>query len=371
MKIGFDAKRAFFNRSGLGNYSRNLLRSFFRYFPQNEYLLYSPSSNNIIGFSNRENYSIRTPEKQMHKMFQSYWRTKGIREQLLKDDVDVYHGLSSELPVLRKGDNIRTVVTVHDLIYMRYPELYTFIDRKIYFRKTKYACDRANRIVAISDQTRKDIIRFTGTPAEKISVIYQDCHPLFYAEYPNTLKQKTRDKYKLPDTYLLYVGTVEERKNLLSIIKAIEIGKIDMPLVVVGRKRDYYKKVKDYIERNRIKNILFLDEVTNEDLPLIYSLASCFIYPSVFEGFGIPVIEALVSGVPVITSRGSCFSEAGGPGSIYIDPHNPEELSRAILDVINDSLKADKMVSEGLKYAERFRSDKIASQYMEVYSSIS
>ncbi len=370
MIIGFDAKRAFFNRSGLGSYSRNLLTSFFRFYPENKYILYSPREKNRIAFSDQGKYILRTPEKAMHKTFPSLWRTKGISRQIIDDSPDIYHGLSSELPVSIKSNKIKTIVTVHDLIYMRYPGLYKAIDRNIYFRKTKHACNNADHIIAISEQTKTDIVNYTGTDPKKISVIYQDCHPSFY-EIPNEVtKEELQSKYSLPVQYLLYVGTIEERKNLLSIIKALEINGPDIPLVVVGKKTSYYKKVSSYIRRNNIKNIIVLDTLNNEDLPGIYHMSVCFIYPSVFEGFGIPIIEALVSGVPVITSKGSCFREAGGPGSVYIDPYKPEELSKAIFSIISDKNRSDQMISTGREYAQKFRAEVIAEQYINLYRSV-
>jgi glycosyltransferase involved in cell wall biosynthesis len=370
MVIGFDAKRAFFNRSGLGSYSRNLLNSFFRFYPGNTYLLYCPYGKNKIKFADEADYSFRTPGEKIYKIFPSIWRTRGISRQINKDTPDIYHGLSSELPVSLKKSGIKTIVTVHDLIYIRFPGWYKVIDRNIYFRKTIHACKNSDHIIAISEQTKADIIKFTGTDPEKISVIYQDCHPSFYDLPDKERKEKLKKKYSLHDEYVLYVGTIEERKNLLSIIKALQINQLDIQLVVVGKKTPYYKKVSSYISRNNIKNITFLDTMNNEDLPAIYRMASCFIYPSVFEGFGIPVIEALVSEVPVITSKGSCFSEAGGPGTLYIDPYNPMELAEAITGILSNKSRSEQMIATGKEYVKKFRADLIAEQYMNLYRSV-
>ncbi|MFO7754725.1 MAG: glycosyltransferase family 1 protein [Bacteroidales bacterium] len=370
MIIGFDAKRAFFNRSGLGNYSRNLLSSFFRYYPENGYILYSPAARGMIEFAGPDNYTLRTPEKAIHRIFPSLWRSRGISRQIVSDSPDIYHGLSSELP-RSLPVNIKKLVTVHDLIYMRYPQLYSPADRNIYYLKTRHACSSADQIIAISEQTKTDIMNFTGTDAGKITVIYQDCHPSFRVKAEEETKEALRKKYSLPDNYLLYVGTIEERKNLLSVVRALHTGGIDMPLVAIGRKTSYYRKVKAYINNNNMHNIIFPAGVENGELPALYQMASCFIYPSVFEGFGIPVIEALVSGVPVITSKGSCFSEAGGPGSVYIDPHDHEELSEAITKIISNRGIAEKMITEGKEYSRKFRAELIAGHYINLYRSLS
>lgn len=370
MIIGFDAKRAFFNRSGLGNYSRNLLNSLFRYYPENRYILYSPAGRDMVKFAASRNYTVRTPEKAFHRAFPSAWRSRGVSRQIRSDSPDIFHGLSSELPRSLPG-NIKSIVTIHDLIYMRYPQMYSPVDRNIYYWKTRHACAKADQVIAISEQTKTDIMNFTGTDAAKIKVIYQDCHPSFRLKAGDETKEALRKKYSLPENYLLYVGTIEERKNLLSVVRAMHTGNIDIPLIVIGRKTSYYRKVKEYINSNSIPGIIFPEGVKNDELPALYQMASCFVYPSVFEGFGIPVIEALVSGVPVITSRGSCFSEAGGPASVYIDPHDHEELAAAIIKVISNRAVAEKMISEGRKYAQQFRAELIAGQYIRLYSSLS
>jgi glycosyltransferase involved in cell wall biosynthesis len=135
---------------------------------------------------------------------------------------------------------------------------------------------------------------------------------------------------------------------LLGIIKALNIKKIDIPLVAIGRKTDpYFGKVNSYINENKLRNVIFPEKITNRELPLIYQNAECFIYPSLYEGFGIPVLEALVSGTPVITSSEGCFVEAGGPGSKYVDPHNYEEMGEAILGVVTSKELRNKMINIG------------------------
>ena len=187
-------------------------------------------------------------------------------------------------------------------------------------------------------------------------MIHQGCNAQFWNRYNNEVSQAIRTKYKLPERYLLYVGTVEERKNLMGIVKAIHSMNINIPLVVIGRKVDtYYRKVSDYINANNIRDIIFPESVSNAELPVIYQNAECFIYPSFFEGFGIPILEALASGIPVITSKGGCFAEAAGPGSLYVDPSDPSKIGEAILEVVNNKELRDKMISIGSEYANNFK----------------
>jgi glycosyltransferase involved in cell wall biosynthesis len=202
----------------------------------------------------------------------------------------------------------------------------------------------------------------------KISVIYQGCNPYFWNSYSKEFYQEVRTKYNLPERYLLYVGTIEERKNLLGLVKAIHLTNINIPLVVIGRKVDlYYKNVLNYITTHKLNNIIFPERILNLELPVIYQNAECFIYPSFFEGFGLPLLEALISRTPIITSKGGCFAEAGGPGSLYVDPYDAEKIGEAILKVVNSKELRDKMITIGADYANNFKDDVIAHAYMKLY----
>ena len=370
MKIGFDAKRAFFNRSGLGNYSRNLLRALSLYYPDNQYLLYAASKNTSLFNLTDQNFIIKEPSGFLNKRLKSYWRSFSLTKQVKRDELNLFHGLSHELPYNIHKSGIKTVVTIHDLIFLRFPGLYKTFDRRIYLKKFKYACKIADLIIAVSKQTANDIQEFFGIDKSGIEVIYQGCNPVFSKEFDDSEKEGIRIKYGFPESYILYVGSIEERKNLLSLIKAINIGKIKLPLVVIGGKTKYFKRIKKFIDQNKIEEIYFLETILNEDLPAIYQLAEVFIYPSVFEGFGIPIIEALYSKTPVITSKNGCFPEAGGPSSVYVDPNNIEEMAEAIKKVIEDSELRQRMIKNGFEYAQNFNDDKVAKNIINSYQKV-
>ncbi|MGE5406231.1 MAG: glycosyltransferase family 4 protein [Methanosarcina sp.] len=371
ISIGFDAKRAFYNKSGLGNYSRNLLYALADYYPQNTYWLFTPGISNRLRLENEERFNIVEPGSFLFRMFPSIWRSKYMKRDIEQHRLSIFHGLSQELPFGIEKTGIRSVVTVHDLIFMRYPEFYGRIDAGIYKQKLIKACNSADHIVAISSQTKSDLTELLDVSPDKISVILQSCNRNFWKSQDKESFNDVKLKYNLPDQYLLYVGTIEERKNLLGIIKAMQIKKINLPLVAVGRKAEpYYGKVSSYITENKIRNVIFPEKVLNEELPAIYQNAECFIYPSLYEGFGIPVLEAVVSGTPVITSRDGCFPEAGGPGSIYVNPLDHEEMGEAILRVVSDTEERNKMINIGRNYSKKFTHDVIAGNYMKLYQSL-
>jgi glycosyltransferase involved in cell wall biosynthesis len=370
MRIGFDAKRAYFNYSGLGNYSRNTIRYLSQKFPDNEFYLYIPGTKNQIRNGTDKNHTLVYPRSWKDRKFSSFWRSYWLGKQLVRDGLDLYHGLSNEIPFDIIKNHVPSVVTIHDLIFLRFPDWYNPIDRRIYSRKAKFSCMNADRVIAISRQTRADIIQYFQIPEDKIDVVYQGCDPDFYEPWDDAEKIQLASKYHLPASYLLYVGTIEARKNLLQLIKARHKGNLDIPLIVIGRSTPYIKQVHEYIKNHSLKNITFLQDVPNSDLPGIYQLAEAFIYPSRFEGFGIPILEALFSGTPVITSSGSCFDEAGGKSSLYVNPDDTDEMIHAIRLVLENEKLRSEMQEKGYAYAQRFKQDIIADNVMEVYRKI-
>ncbi len=366
--IGFDAKRAFLNKTGLGNYSRSAIKALAKYFPENNYFLYTPK----IGFENKPDFwlninqiEIKTPHQ---KFFKSLWRSKSIVADLKRDQIQLYHGLSQELPLSIKKSGIKTVVTIHDLIYLKYPEYFGLINRKIYEWKAKTACETADLIIAVSEQTKTDLIQYFQVSPQKIKVVYQGCDPAFRVQQNEAVKKAVRLKYNLPSKFILQVGTIEARKNLLLTVKALKNIPANVFLVVVGRQTDYINLIKNYLVKEALQNrVLFLSTVSFRDLPAIYQLAAVFVYPSRYEGFGIPIVEALCSGTPVVAATGSCLEEAGGPDSLYIDPDDDASFTAQInLILQNDQLKS-KMKTKGLEYSLRFEEKNIAQNLMNVY----
>lgn len=368
MKIGYDAKRFFQNSTGLGNYSRDLLRILSKFYPENNYFLYNSKPKKIDRIPIDGKILIERLYSGF-SLFSSYWRIKSITKTLKKDGVSIFHGLSGEIPIELNKNNIKSIVTIHDLIFIRYPKLYKYIDRKIYTQKFRYACKNATLIIAISEQTKRDIMDYFGIKAEKIKVIYQGCAPVFKEECSEVELTLVKEKYNLPDVFLLNVGTIEERKNILTVIQAI--NKTDIKLVIIGKKSNYYKTISNYISENSMSNqVIFLENVPLKDLSIIYRLAKIFTYPSIFEGFGIPIIEALYSKTPVITSTGSCFAEAGGPNSIYVKPNDIETLREFILYLLKNEEARLKQIQLGYEFVQKFNDDIIAKQWMETYKSI-
>jgi len=374
MKIGYDAKRAFANFTGLGNYARSTISNICIVFPAHEYYLYTPTkvADGASDFIHDiKNAHIRGPRNLFYGTFSAAWRRFGIAADAAHDQIDLYHGLSHEIPDGIEKTNIKTVVTIHDLIFKRFPNYYKKIDRKIYDNKIKHAVKFAHKIIAISEQTKKDIIEFYQVAENKIEVIYQACDAIFEKKQTSVEINLIKETYALPANYLLYVGTIEERKNALVILQAMLALPSHVKSVMVGKKKSYGLIIDAFIKKHELNDrVIQINQVDFKDLPAIYQAATIFIYPSKFEGFGIPIIEALHSETPVIAAKGSCLAEAGGPNSLYFEPSNAEELTGLIADLLADESKRKSMAASGKKYVEKFNGDKIATELMCLYQSI-
>lgn len=373
MKIGFDAKRLFCNFTGLGNYSRTLVANLAKLHPTHAYHLYSPTFKKqpkTVPFLELP-YQFFVPKT----AFKSLWRSLSIVSQLQEDQIELYHGLSHELPIGIQKSAVKSIVTIHDLIFKAYPETYSFFDRKIYDWKFRYSCQKANRIIAISEHTKQDIIQYYNIKPEKIQVIYQACQNLYYTLNDPTSVEALLQKYQLPKRYILSVGTIQERKNLKLLIKAYQhLPKMQqLPIVIVGNGGTYKKEVLELIQKMQLEKLVFW--ITNlesdKTLQALYQKATLLVYPSFYEGFGLPVVEALLSKTPVITANTSALKEAGGPHSLYISPTDDKALAKAIQQVLKHPELAQNMSQKGYEYAhENFHPEKLSQQLISCYQTI-
>ena len=369
MKIGFDAKRIFHNSTGLGNYGRDVIRILHLYTTIDKYILYNTKPPKVKRINLLDNIFVKYPNNRFWKIFSSLWRLGAISKQIKKDKVDIYHGLTGEIPMRLLKSDISTVVTIHDLIFYSHPQYYSFFENIIYRKKIEYAVKNSNKIIAISEQTKRDIIKYLGIDEKKITVVYQGCNDAFKIDYDESVKNKIRKKYNLPNEFILSVGTVEERKNALTIVKAIHNTKYH--LVLIGSEKKYTKKIYTYIKEHSLESqITLLKNVNITDLSIIYRLSTVFCYPSICEGFGIPIIEALFSKTPVITSKGGCFQEAAGPNSVFIDPTDVPSLKRELHRLFKSKKIRKQIADDGYTYVQKFTDERVAKNIFKIYKSI-
>ncbi len=375
MIIGFDAKRIVRNGTGLGNYGRTLVNDLSALQVEGmELRLYAPDGgitqlrSQIVG---RSNVEFCYPQHAHTAIGKALWRRGGMVKQLVRDGVQIYHGLSGELPKGIGKSGIRSVVTIHDLIFMRHPEYYNKVDVKLYTQKFFQTLQEADRIVAISECTRRDISELGEIDKSRIDVIYQSCSPRF-SEIPTAAKMwQVRDKYDLPDRYVLCVGSIEERKNVLLAIQALHHLSDDVSLVIVGKQTPYSDMVGEYVlENHMLSRVQMLHEVPDDDLPSLYRMADCFVYPSRYEGFGIPIIEAISQGLPVVACTGSCLEEAGGPDSQYVNPDDYKAMANAIGKVLYGAPERQQRIERSMKYIKRFENNDSVQRMARLYEEL-
>lgn len=409
MKVGYDGKRAVSNMTGLGNYSRLVIEEVGKIFmslredegyePEESYgsgddfgmhiadpkaarrrasdlrsdwklLVYTPemSRNSRLEPLHRlENVEFRFPPAQGFKG--SLWRTFGITNNLAADRPDIYHGLSNELPLNIRSAGVKSVVTIHDLIYRRMPECYKPIDRLLYDFKYSRACRNADRIIAVSNRTKQDIVEIYGINPDKIEVIYQGCDDIFRRDYGAGERKEVRERLHLPARYIVQVGTVEKRKNLELTLRALSELPEEIALVAVGGDNGGYKSQMKKLARELCVEgrTLWLEGVDFHDLPIIYGEAEASVYPSRYEGFGIPVIESIECRTPVVAATGSCLEEAGGPGALYVNHDNTEELAEALRCIIYNKELRTRLTEDGKRHVRKFDNVAMAEKIVDCY----
>ena len=358
MTVGFDAKRIVRNGTGLGSYGRTLVNDLAS--RDLNLRLYAPDAGREdlrsqvaelpnVGFC----YPDRTP------FGKAFWRSRGIVAQLRRDGVEVFHGLSGELPVGIRKSGIKSVVTIHDLIFLRHPEYYHWLDTKIYAWKFRQTIREADHIIAISECTKRDIMEYADVDERRISVIYQSCAPRF-----------TIGSAKSASRYILSVGSIEARKNILLAVKALETSQLpdDLHIVIIGRHTPYTDTVARYARDHGLEaRVHILHHVSDAELPAYYAAAEAFVYPSRYEGFGIPIIEAISCGLPVVACTGSCLEEAGGPDTLYVSPDDPQAMAAAIAQVLKGAPGRDQRILRSREYIRRFQGNDVAGQVYRLY----
>lgn len=371
MKIGFDAKKAVSNITGIGNYSRRCIDGIASIAPENEVVLFAPHKTNekaVRELTARAQYIRPTNTGKLSFL---WWRNFGMVRDIKAQKIDIFHGLSNELPFGIHKAGCKTIVTIHDLIFRLLPETFGWADRQILTAKTRYACNHADCIIAVSERTKRDIVRLYGIPEERIKVVYQSINDIFRHPIEKTELELVRGKYSLPEKFLLCVGTIEKRKNQLCLVKSLVYLPEEYHVVLVGRRTQYAEKIDDYIARNNLQDrVHFIKGIGNSELPALYQLARVFVLMSYYEGFGIPIAEAAASGVPVVAATGSCLEEAGGPGSIYLDPNDAKSVAETVMKINDSQALREKMIKRGIEYSALFKDDRQAEEMLGVYCSI-
>ena len=378
MRIAIDYTAAIRQGAGIGNYVRSLVNALLAQDARNQYtLLTSGHPTREHPFPQAENVrgrSIIIPDRYLNILWYR-WRLP-LSATFLTGQVDIYHGPDFVLPPM--NDKVHKVVTVHDLAFVEHPE-YTVPPLAAYLNKVvPEAVAAADVVAAVSQATSQTLIEHFKTPPEKITIIPNGIRPYFRRITDPILLSATRHKFGLKHPFVLGVGTLEPRKNHLGLIKAFHkvqsaTGNKLRPamLVLAGGPGWLYDETQQLIAKLKLENkVRFLGHVTELELITLYSMTDVFVFPSFYEGFGVPLIEAMACGTPVITSNTSSLPEVAGDAAVLIDPHNTGQIAKAMLQVLEDNQLRDELRQKGYTRAQHFTWPKSASKMLSVYQKL-
>ncbi|MEW6094914.1 MAG: glycosyltransferase family 1 protein [bacterium] len=374
MKIGIDARSLLrYERAGLEHHVANLIFNLAKIDKENQYLLFfnfiRPEYKKFLPKFTSKNFNnivCPIPSKIMTRLFKIHFPIEFCMGKL-----DVFHGPRH---LLLHSIFAKSVLTIHDLMLVTHPEFLTLERVNAFKKNVDNGIKRADLIISVSEFTKNEIIKEWNIPKERIKVIYNGVGEEFYPIEDKTIIEKVKHKYGIKDKYILYVGNIEPKKNLLRLIEAFSLlknSKDDYNLVIAGNKDWFFDKVFQKVnELNLQEDVIFTGYVPNEELPALYSGAEIFVFPSLYEGFGMPVIEAMACGTPVITSNITSLPEVVKDAGILIDPFNVEEITKAMSQLLTDTNLQTKLREKGLLRAKLFSWGKTARETLAVYKEL-
>jgi glycosyltransferase involved in cell wall biosynthesis len=356
MRIGFDAKRYFYNRTGLGNYSRTLVNTLAQTYANDHFVLFTPG--NPVFEPATANLHLHTLPKNLPMQ-----RLLGIARHVQQEQIDVFHGLSNEIPLGLKRRGIASVVTIHDVIFRRFPEYYPAVDRFIYHRKTAYAVKHADVVIATSQATANDLQEFYSVPPSKIQVLYQPIDPLWYGY----------EKSEPPARpYFLYISSFTQRKNHGTLIQAFSAihQQTDCDLLLAGAAGPTLEQCKRFVQAEGLTHrVHFETDCEPGRLRVLAQQARTFVYPSLFEGFGIPLAEAAAKGLPLAVSDTAIFRELAGEAALYFNPNRAENMAAVMLDVLRPEYAAQLQRGRETLLA-KIKAEVMAEKLMGIYREL-
>lgn len=369
MRIGIDARAI--HLQGIGRYIRELIRHLARVDTRNQYIIYFPTvehmDENKIDNPNFQcvlvPYQIYTVKEQLYLPYFLY-----------KDKLDIFHSTTSlAIPLLR---TCRHVITLHDLLLKIHPEFLPSKLSWVYFQITNWwAIKFADKIITISDFTSKELSALYPKSRHKITTIHNGVSAEFQVIKDKEVLENVKKKYGITKDYILYVGTYKENKNLPTLVKAYAQLPHHMRhsyyLVIVGKQSTRYPEVPALIKQLGIEStVICINHVREEDLPVFYSGATVFVFPSIYEGFGLPIIEAMACGAPVVASNQASIPEIATDAAILTDPLNVKGMSGAVYDVLSNPQLRKMLVEKGLERAKSFSWEKTARETMRLYCDV-
>ena len=378
MRIGIDYTAAARQRAGIGRYTRELVAALLRLETQNHYAIFAavgglkdrdwrPEIENLQSLiSDLKFRAIPLTDDWLHRLWQRL--RLPIPAEVITGPLDVFYSPDFVLPPTRRAT--RTLLTVHDLSFLHHPDAFVPSLREYLERVVPRSVARTDRVLADSESTRDDLIAHFGTPPEKVHVLYCGVDARFHPEKEPGEQERLRDRYSIESPYVLSVGTLQPRKNYVRLIKALaNLPPVNLQLVIAGGRGWLYEDVLAEAEKHGdcVRVLGFVDDA---DLPALLRNAALFAFPSLYEGFGLPVLEAMACGVPVVCSNASSLPEVAGDAALTIDPLDTDGLAEAMSRVLADADLRQEMIDRGLAQAARFTWEKAARQLLGLFEAL-
>jgi glycosyltransferase involved in cell wall biosynthesis len=371
MRIGIDATSLPQRPVGAGNYIIQLVRALSQQTSQAHFSVFTQRHGlPLLEVSERSDFQLvvlpdQSPAQRL------MWEQTAFPALAARHHLDLLHSLHYTMPLAYQG---RSVVTFHDLTFFLFPRLHTLPKRYFFRLFIHLSRRRAAAIIADSESTRLDAIRLAGVPPSRIHTVLLGVTPDFHPESDVAVLEAVRQKYNLPERFLLFVGLLEPRKNLPALLQAfakLPPQQPEVKLVIVGRQGWMYAQTLQLVQSlGLVEKVHFTGYVDQADMPQVYNLAEMAIYPSTYEGFGLPVLEAMACGAPVITSNVSSMPEIAGEAGVLVPPGDISALGQAIEHLLSDPAERQRRSALGLERAARFTWQRTAAQTLEVYKRV-
>lgn len=377
IRIGIDISRTVEETTGVGYYAKNLVHALAKIDPINDYLLYGmfyscyPKHWKQASIPKSPNFKLHQ-KNSLSWFVRRKWENWGKYKEKLLGEIDLLHSTAFTMPLV---PNLKVIVTVHDLSCFVYPQYHTEANYQFVTRNVHQAARHATFIIADSENTKRDILRFLHVPDERIEVIYLAAGDTFNEKCPPESIAQIKNKYRIDKPYLFAVGSIEPRKNLASALIAfkalLETRKIDYQFVIAGGKGWENESFYQLLKKLKIDDYLvFTGYVPEEDLPALYQGAEVFVYPSFYEGFGLPVLEAMASGTPVITSNTSSLPEVTGEAALLVNPADIFEIYEAMEALLTNPSLREELKGKGLEQSKKFSWEKTALETLKIYRKV-
>ena len=364
MRIAIDVRKL--HDYGIGTYIRNLVTHLHRLDSTTEYILLCKPDDQTFASGLGENFRLVSQPAGPYSISEQI----RIPIQLKREAIDLFHAPHYTLPALTP---CRSIVTIHDCIHLRFPQ---YLPNRLahgYARAALWtATHRSDRVLTVSEASKQDILSFFDIPADKITVIPNAIDDCFFVPPPDKNIERIRERYQLQAPFLLYVGNVHPHKNLERLLDAFykvrSLGHDDLTLLIIGDDITRYAKLRRAVHRYQLhRYVRFLGFVPNETLRVLYHLARAFVFPSLYEGFGLPPLEAMASGTAVVTSNVSSLPEVTGDAAILVDPHSQDAIAGGICRVLEDNVFREELVTKGQARAKQFSWDRSIQHTLEIY----